>query len=152
YNVYLYTDGVRAEKDYSYNTDIDGSFKVNYLQGTDVRADSEYTRDYSYLRANATLEKGHETHIYGQFNDYQQAECTVMPYYPAIGLYEGRRLCKQGFYNYRYILLNPDNSMDESFISGSFYQTENQYTVLVYYREPGGRYDRLIGIGSANSE
>lgn len=152
YNVYLYTDGVRAEKDYSYNPDINGSFKVNSLQGKDVRVESEYTWVYFYLKANPNLEKGQEIHIYGQFNGYQQDESTLMAYNPESGLYEGRRLFKQGFYNYKYILLNPDNTMDESFISGSFYQTENQYTVLVYYREPGGRYDRLIGIGSANSE
>jgi hypothetical protein len=26
---------------------------------------------------------------------------------------------------------------------GSFFETENEYQVLVYYRAPGARYDRL---------
>jgi hypothetical protein len=28
---------------------------------------------------------------------------------------------------------------------GNFYQTENNYQALVYYRERGGRTDRLVG-------
>ena len=40
----------------------------------------------------------------------------------------------------------------ENAIDGNFYQTENQYTALIYYRENGQRYDRVIGRGSANSK
>ncbi|HLU81467.1 MAG TPA: hypothetical protein VK010_05270, partial [Flavobacteriaceae bacterium] len=67
------------------------------------------------------------------------------------GFYEATRLFKQGFYNYKYILLNPDGSVNDGIISGDFDETENQYTVVAYYRELGGRYDRVIGAGSANS-
>ena len=52
---------------------------------------------------------------------------------------------------YKYILLNPDGSINPGFISGNFDKTENEYTVLAYYRDIGGRFDRVIGIGSANS-
>ena len=33
----------------------------------------------------------------------------------------------------------------------NFEETENQYTVLVYYSPPGARYDQIIGVGAANS-
>ena len=36
-------------------------------------------------------------------------------------------------------------------IGGDFWQTENEYDVLIYYREPGARYDKLIGAGNALS-
>jgi hypothetical protein len=39
----------------------------------------------------------------------------------------------------------------ENAIDGNFYQTENEYTVLVYYRENNDRYERIIGKGVANS-
>ena len=45
----------------------------------------------------------------------------------------------------------PNGSIDEGFNSGNFDETENQYTILAYYREVGGRYDRIVGVGSANS-
>ena len=60
-------------------------------------------------------------------------------------------LLKQGFYNYKFVLANTNNSIDEGFISGNFYQTENNYKVLVYYRDLGARYDKIIGIGEGNS-
>jgi len=60
-------------------------------------------------------------------------------------------LLKQGFYNYKYVVVNKDGTVDENAISGNFYQTENNYKVIVYYRDLGARYDRIIGLGEANS-
>ncbi len=34
---------------------------------------------------------------------------------------------------------------------GSHYETENDYTSIVYYRNPRGRYDMVIGTGSVNT-
>jgi hypothetical protein len=65
--------------------------------------------------------------------------------------YKNTRLFKQGFYNYKYVLVDRDGSIDEGAISGNFWQTENKYTVLVYYRDIGARYDKIIAVGSANS-
>ncbi|MFT5984193.1 MAG: hypothetical protein ACI9RM_002655, partial [Ulvibacter sp.] len=61
------------------------------------------------------------------------------------------RLFKQGFYNYKYVLVDRDGSIDNGALSGNFWQTENEYTVIVYYRDIGARFDRIIGAGSASS-
>jgi uncharacterized iron-regulated protein len=61
-------------------------------------------------------------------------------------------MIKQGFTNYAYTLSDPDGNLDhENAIDGNFSQTENQYTILVYYRENNQRYDRIIGQGNASS-
>jgi hypothetical protein len=31
---------------------------------------------------------------------------------------------------------------------GAFFQTENEYTVIAYYKPLGGLYDRVIGVGN----
>jgi hypothetical protein len=49
------------------------------------------------------------------------------------------------------VLLRKDGSIDEGFFSGNFDKTENEYQVLVYFRDLGSRYDKIIGLGSANS-
>ena len=41
---------------------------------------------------------------------------------------------------------------EQNAVDGNFYQTENEYIVLVYYKGGAERYDRIIGIGRANSE
>jgi len=66
-------------------------------------------------------------------------------------LYENALLFKQGYYDYNYVLLNKDGSLDPGYIGGNFEKTENEYQVLVYYRDIGARYDQIIGVGSANS-
>ncbi len=55
---------------------------------------------------------------------------------------------KQGFYNYNFVTLNNNNIINLNEIDGSFYQTENEYTVIVYYKPFGETYDRVIGIGN----
>ncbi|MFD2433526.1 DUF5103 domain-containing protein [Mesonia maritima] len=150
YNTYLYTDGVRAFEPYTYNPDINGHFVVRTLQGEDPDIEAEYTWVHFGLQNFQDLNGG-ELHIYGNFNNFTLDESTKLTYNSKKEIYETKRLFKQGFYNYKYVLLQKDGTIDEGFISGNFDETENQYTVLVYYRDIGGRYDRIIGVGSANS-
>jgi hypothetical protein len=74
-----------------------------------------------------------------------------MKYDATTGSYRNARLFKQGYYNYKYVVVNRDGSIDEGAVSGDFWQTENDYTVIVYFRDLGARYDRIIGAGYANS-
>ena len=68
------------------------------------------------------------------------------------GIYEKALLIKQGFTNYEYVVSDAKGNIDyENAIDGNFYQTENDYSILVYYRENTDRYDRVIGKGTANS-
>jgi hypothetical protein len=60
-------------------------------------------------------------------------------------------LIKQGL-RYEYVVADNKGIIDrENAIDGNFYQTENDYSILVYYRENADRYDRVIGKGTANS-
>jgi hypothetical protein len=58
---------------------------------------------------------------------------------------------KQGFYNYKYVVVEKNGALNEGAVSGNFWQTENNYKVLVYYKDLGARYDRLIGVGEGSS-
>ena len=49
------------------------------------------------------------------------------------------------------MIVDAKGQLNEGAISGNFYQTENDYKVLVYYRDLGARYDRLIGLGEGTS-
>jgi hypothetical protein len=150
YETYLNVDRVRENREYVFNPDINGSFRVNTVQGPDVDRESEYAYVHFSLRCNKDL-KGGELHVYGRFNNYSLTDDTHLVYNKNTGLYETKLLLKQGFYNYKYVYLSPNGDFNDHFISGSFDITENQYEILVYYRDVGGRYDELIGVGSANS-
>jgi hypothetical protein len=76
----------------------------------------------------------------------------MMDYNEKKGIYEKAILIKQGFTNFKYVVADNKGIIDNAnAIDGNFYQTENEYTILVYYKENTGRYDRIIGKGTANS-
>ena len=96
------------------------------------------------------LEKS--VYVTGMFNNYQLSDEFKMEYNPETKTFEKPILLKQGFVNYQYTLVDKNGKIDEqNAVDGNFYQTENDYIVLVYYRGGAERYDRIIGIGRANS-
>lgn len=149
YHHFLYPSQNRSSKSYTYNPDINGNFLINASQGQNKDIEAEYVWMHFYLEAPQN-EQG-EIHIYGTFNNFHQDKSTLLTFNPDTDRYEGARLFKQGFYNYKYVLRNKDGSLNEGKYNGNFEQTENQYSALIYYREPGGRYDQIIGVGNANS-
>ncbi|RRO18544.1 type IX secretion system plug protein [Flavobacteriaceae bacterium 14752] len=150
YHTYLNTDRVRQGREYVYNPDINGSFKINTVQGQDVNRESEYAVVHFSLDCRKDLNGG-ELHVYGRFNNYSLTDETHLDYNKKTGLFETQILLKQGFYNYKYVYLSSEGEFNDHFISGSFDITENDYTILVYYRNVGARFDALIGVGSASS-
>ena len=150
YENFLFTDLERANKPYTYNPDINGNFVVRKIDAQHPDIEAEYVRMHFNLQYFEDI-GDKEIHIYGNFNNWTIDDSTYMKYDPQSDTYRNTRLFKQGFYNYRYVLVNRDGSIDAGAIDGDFWETENDYTVIAYYRELGGRYDRIIGVGSANS-
>ena len=150
YHHYLFPDRTRANEPYNYNRDINGQFVIRSLPAENPSIEAEYVWVHFKLQNYSELNGG-EVHIYGGFNNFTLDKSTRLTYNEGNDLYEGARLFKQGFYNYKYVLKRPDGTIDEGFFTGNFDETENSYQVLVYYRSPGARYDRLIGVGSGNS-
>ena len=151
YENFLFTNIDRSVRPYTYNPDINGNFRVRNLyasQNQNIEAD--YVLMHFNLQHYGSL-GDKEIHIYGNFNNWTIDQTTYMAYNEKTDTYQNARLFKQGFYNYKYVMVNRDGSVEPGPISGNFWQTENQYTVLVYYRAPGSRFDRLLGKGVANS-
>jgi hypothetical protein len=70
-----------------------------------------------------------------------------MQYNEEYGCYEASILLKQGYYDYQYI--TSDGATIETM--GDFWQTENEYQTFIYYKELGGRYDRIVGYTRVNT-
>ncbi len=78
-----------------------------------------------------------------------------MTFNPEKGVYEGTLFLKQGYYNYTFISMDARERTASRYsfanTEGNFDITENNYTVLVYYKAFGGRSDELIGFTQVNS-
>lgn len=150
YHTYLRVHQPRDGRKYVFNPDINGGFQINTQQGADKRREAEYA--WVHFRLNDTKQSnGGEFHVYGRFNNYVIDDNTHLIFNEATGLYETKLLLKQGFYNFKYIYLTPSGEFNSGYISGNHDVTENDYTILIYYRDIGARFDRLIGVGNGNS-
>ena len=150
YHSYLYTNISRKNRPYTYNPDINGNFQVTAIDRTDVDVEADYTMiHFSLLHEEL---KDQDIYVYGNFNAFAIEDLTKMEFNPESRRYESMLRLKQGFYNYKHVTVDKSTGqLDEGAISGNFWQTENNYKVLVYYRNLGARYDRLIGFGEASS-
>ena len=151
YGSYLYTSAARENFPYSYSQDINGDFVVNNINAANGEIEADYAWVYFSLSA-PTFRLKKNIYVGGMFNNYTLTPEYKMDYNPKKGIYEKAILIKQGFTNFKYIIADDKGVIDdENAIDGNFYQTENDYTILVYYKESIGRYDRVIGKGTANS-
>lgn len=150
YHSYLFTDVPRDKQPYTYNPDLNGNFQVTAIDTDNVDIEADYTMIHFSL-LHPELTDGSEIYVYGNYNNYALKDENRLIYNAESKRYETAFKLKQGFYNYKYVVVDAEGYLDEGRISGDFWQTENNYKVLVYYRDLGARYDQLIGFGEASS-
>lgn len=151
YNSFLFTNEARANFPYSFTQDANGNFIVRNINASNNDIEADYTWVYFSLSAPFFMQKK-DIYISGMFNNYNLSQEYKMDYNPEKRVFEKAVLIKQGFTNYQFIVADEKGNIDsENAIDGNFFQTENDYLVIVYYRENNDRYDRVIGKGNANS-
>ncbi|NER12420.1 DUF5103 domain-containing protein [Leptobacterium flavescens] len=150
YNHYLYTAKNRSDFQYTFNPDVNGDFVVRTLEGEDNDTEADYAQVHFSLEYDNSIGLD-KVYVFGKFNNFELNEENELKLNVETGLLETTMLLKQGFYNYKFVVVNENGEIDYNRISGNHYQTENNYTVIVYYRNFGDRYDSVIGIGSASS-
>ena len=79
-------------------------------------------------------------------NFYHQLPENKMIYDPARGVYQGRQILKQGWYDYQYLVKN--DTIPPNYLEGDHFETENQYEIFVYFSPMNGRGQQLVGYTS----
>ncbi|MBQ0116843.1 MAG: DUF5103 domain-containing protein [Flavobacterium sp.] len=152
YNTILHTNQSNPEGIYTYFPDVNGNFYVRNINGENPNIEADYSWVYFTLDRPNSL-GNNDIYVTGMFNNYALTEENKMIYNKDRRLFEAALLIKQGFTNFEYTLLNKKGGIDyENAINGNHYQTENLYTVLVYYKGNNDRYYKVIGKGEANSQ
>jgi len=151
YNVYLRPSDNREAKPYFYWQDFNGKYYVAVQEGRDAETDADYVNVFFTLPSKYKADGG-DMYVSGAFENWAYNENNRMVYNFTEEQYECTILLKQGWYNYEYVFLK-EGDIDgvASLFEGSHYETENDYLVIVYYRNPRGRFDRIIGIATANT-
>ncbi len=151
YNAYLYTDEARAKEPYTFNPDYNGNFLINNLNVATSEIEADYAWIYFTLSAPSFYEKK-DIYVNGMFNNYAMNAESKMDYNAEKAVYEKAIMIKQGFTNYQYVVADKNGKIDyANAIDGNFFQTEDNYFALIYYKENNQRYDRIIGKAVASS-
>lgn len=149
--VLLLGDESRNRNSYLFQYDINGNYYVINQDGRDARTDGDYAYVVFNLAANSSIPKG-DIYITGKFNNYELTAANQMAFDAARNQYTAQVILKQGIYDYQYMWVNPTTKQTNNQpIEGSYFETENDYQILVYYRPPGSRWEELIGYKSINS-
>jgi hypothetical protein len=143
---YLYPSTYNPSRNYTYNPDINGQFVVRTLEAANPNTEADYAMMHFTLYADNPI-ANKEVYVYGAFNNFKTEEENKLSYNFEDNSYQGQILLKQGFYNYTFATVDENKTVDTNQINGTFFQTENEYTVIAYYKPFGGLYDRVIGIG-----
>lgn len=152
YEPHLYINRARANQVYTYYPDVNGNFVVRNFNTQNNEVEADYAWVYFTLDAPNYFGKS-DIYINGMFNNYALNEENRMDFNQKTGMYEKAIVIKQGFTNYQYVVADKKGKIDHAnAVDGNFYQTENNYHVIVYYRGINERYDKVIGRGTANSE
>jgi hypothetical protein len=177
--VYLYEDVNRSRTPYLFDFDFNGKYYVdtrnanrntNAIQASrdeQSRAEFSFSRklldgEYTFLSKDIRAdyaeihfrlksdELADDVYLYGDFTDWQIKPEFKMRYDYAEGKYKVMATLKQGFYDYMYVADTQDGPNFRS-LEGSWNETENDYTVIIYYREFASRYDRVLAVNKFNS-
>lgn len=139
FNAWVNTTKPRSN--YLYDEDADGAF---YIRNSD-NIDNDITSDYifvHYRHKSPLLTKG--LRVEGRWTSDADKTFYDMNYDGAEEMYYTEVLQKQGYYSYRYVMVDENGAISAPYNEGSFYQTENRYQGYVYFKGRGERTWRLV--------
>ena len=140
YHAWIWTDEPRPS--YIYDKDANGAFLIRNSDNIDNDINSDYIITHFRLK---TPQTSNPIYINGFFTNDRFLPQYEMKWNEKNQQYEGELLLKQGYYSYQYLIMKPEGKLKPVPSEGNFYQTENTYQALIYFKANGDRTDRLVG-------
>ncbi len=145
WELYMMPEKTRKNEPYFMMPDVNGRFVV---ASSDPPNEPDYLNAHVFLQMAEALEDA-DIYVVGGFSDWQLRPEYKMEFMEGRGnthAYHAKLFLKQGVYNYVYaIKWKNQPQVDYETLEGNWYETENEYTILIYHRPFGGRYDQVVG-------
>lgn len=150
--IYLRPDFPLSGQRYIYYRDMNGRSSIEAIRGVNPYFEGDYaTVNFSFIPPDGKAYTNKDLYLYGQLTNYEYSDSLRLVYDPSKGKYETHLLMKQGYYDYTYVAVDKEDPSIHESLDGNYYETENVYTILVYYQPFTGRSDELIGVAIFNS-
>lgn len=151
-DIYMKPDIDRNGQRYIYYKDLDGMYLTETYESINPFWQGDYaTVHFTFVPPAQTEYKDKDLYLIGQFTNYQYSDKNKMQFNAGKNVYEGTQFLKQGYYDYSYMLVDKNGPSQKTELEGNYWETENVYTVLVYYKSFTDQSDQLIGIARVSS-
>lgn len=153
-DVFLRPDLERSQQRVNFYRDANGRYTVDVTENINPFWQADYARVHFSYNPGTNPLNGKDVYLFGALTGYRLDENSKMAYNADAGVYEANVLLKQGYYDYTYVTVDPRDRKKQAsfeFTEGNYWESENEYTILLYYRPLGGRADELIGYTTVNS-
>ncbi len=151
-NMYVVPDVDRSAQRYVYYPDYNSTFNIITYESINPLWQGDYaTVKFSFAPPGGKQVDGKNIFVAGQFTGFDYSDKYKMRFNETTGLYEASVFMKQGYYSYTYIEEDRNGIDLSNSLEGNYWETENNYTILVYYKSFTDRSDQLIGVGQINS-
>ncbi len=145
----------RSNQRFNFFKDNNGRYYIECTESLNPFWQSDYaTVNFSFVPPNNLALNGRDVYIIGQLSNYNLNESAKMNFNTEKGVYETSLFLKQGYYDYAYVSIDATSNKRVpifNFTEGNYWESENEYTILVYYRPLAGRADELVGYSRVNS-
>lgn len=151
--IFMKLDRDRSENNYIYFSDLDGMFYITTYESINPSWQGDYANVHFYFSPPGGREmKGRDMYIQGGFTGFVPDDKWKMRFNDSMRVYEAEAFLKQGYYNYAYASMpaGAPNGKREDY-EGNYWETENIYTILLYYKGFTDRCDQLIGVSTINT-
>jgi len=150
--VFVKPDRDRSGERYVYFRDLDGMYLIETLETINPYWQGDFaTVHFTLTTPTAQPYAGKDIYLAGQFTDFNFNDKTKMVFNTEKGVYETTAFLKQGYYSYTYISVDKNNPQQRMDLEGNYWETENTYTILMYYKGFNDRNDQLIGLSKIGS-
>lgn len=151
--LFIKPEGERKDLRYMYYRDFNGMYQLLNLEQNNPYWQGDYaTVWFRYSTPDRKEIPGKELYLYGEMTNYEFTPANRLTFNAETGMYENKQFLKQALYDYIYVIRDKaTQQLSTDVTEGNWWETENMYTILVYYRPLGGRADELIGMTQANS-
>lgn len=154
-DVILKADGNRVNERYLYYRDFNGFYEIVTTDLVNNWWQSDYAKvKFTYVPNNNQPFAGQDVFVLGELTQNTLSQAGRMEYNATKGVYEKEFLLKQGIYSYMYVTKPKNgalNTAQTSQTEGDYWETENVYNILVYFRSFNGRHDELLGFTTVNT-
>ncbi|MFP5041789.1 DUF5103 domain-containing protein [Parasediminibacterium sp. JCM 36343] len=153
--VFVKPDGNLNKQRYLLYQDNNGWMDIATTESVNTWWQTDYANViFTYWPDGGQPLAGKNLYLVGEMTQNRFDEDSRMVFNPSKGVYQKALLLKQGYYGYSYATKDvnkPDMHASPAATEGNYWEAENDYMILVYYRSYSGRHDELVGMVKLNS-